>query len=407
MNFLNLNENAPSLVEKWGDHISAKSPAKRKIVARALERQYRFIQDTMRRGNIAAVFKADRDIFPQVSLSENIVPGDIATFTKQSLAMVDMVFEQIVIDQLVDVRTMDGPTAFVHSMAYQQGDAGLYGAGTNFNSGLDPNYADCPSEAEVGCSAGAEVDFQLTATTVTADCKRLQARYTIQAEQDLESQYGESMSDRLRNFMATELRREMQGEVIDQLIANASTTVSWSQTPAGIYASLDQFTKRHFMMPSKMLTTVSSSLLTVSVVLTGLLVILTVSFILSSFSLSALLLMVLTELTAFRARLISTAISLVLQITDIWKMRFMPEDTLLLGVKSDNPQEIGHIHATYIPVSDLGAFRDPRTACVDLRCDPLRQRNGSSRLVCSSKHHRINGFVWYEKGRLWSPLFFV
>ena len=110
MNFLNLNENAPSLVEKWGDHISAKSPAKRKIVARALERQYRFIQDTMRRGNIAAVFKADRDIFPQVSLSENIVPGDIATFTKQSLAMVDMVFEQIVIDQLVDVRTMDGPT---------------------------------------------------------------------------------------------------------------------------------------------------------------------------------------------------------------------------------------------------------------------------------------------------------
>ena len=44
----------------------------------------------------------------------------------------------------------------------------------------------------------------------------------------------------------------------------------------------------------------------------------------------------------------------------------MPEDTLLLGVKSDNPQEIGHIHATYIPVSDLGAFRDPRTACVDM-----------------------------------------
>ena len=44
----------------------------------------------------------------------------------------------------------------------------------------------------------------------------------------------------------------------------------------------------------------------------------------------------------------------------------MPEDTLLLGVKSDNPQEIGHIHATYIPVSDLGVFRDPRSACVDL-----------------------------------------
>lgn len=369
MNFLNLNENAPSLVEKWGDHISAKSPAKRKIVARALERQYRFIQDTMRRGNIAAVFKADRDIFPQVSLSENIVPGDIATFTKQSLAMVDMVFEQIVIDQLVDVRTMDGPTAFVHSMAYQQGDAGLYGAGTNFNSGLDPNYADCPSEAETGCQAGAEVDFQLTATTVTADCKRLQARYTIQAEQDLESQYGESMSDRLRNFMATELRREMQGEVIDQLIANASTTVSWSQTPAGIYASLDPkiyqetlydaiqdadngiFKSADGFRGANWIAGDPDGLLYLEQ--------------LQSFSI--------TSDGADRSDSVqgkidqySNKFGVANHRYDIWKMRFMPEDTLLLGVKSDNPQEIGHIHATYIPVSDLGAFRDPRTACVDL-----------------------------------------
>ncbi len=369
MNFLNLNENAPSLVEKWGDHISAKSPAKRKIVARALERQYRFIQDTMRRGNIAAVFKADRDIFPQVSLSENIVPGDIATFTKQSLAMVDMVFEQIVIDQLVDVRTMDGPTAFVHSMAYQQGDTGLYGAGTNFNTGLDPNYADCPSEAEVGCSAGAEVDFQLTATTVTADCKRLQARYTIQAEQDLESQYGESMSDRLRNFMATELRREMQGEVIDQLIANASTTVSWSQTPAGIYASLDPkiyqetlydaiqdadngiFKSADGFRGANWIAGDPDGLLYLEQ--------------LQSFSI--------TSDGADRSDSVqgkidqySNKFGVANHRYDIWKMRFMPEDTLLLGVKSDNPQEIGHIHATYIPVSDLGAFRDPRTACVDL-----------------------------------------
>lgn len=369
MNFLNLNENAPSLVEKWGDHISAKSPAKRKIVARALERQYRFIQDTMRRGNIAAVFKADRDIFPQVSLSENIVPGDIATFTKQSLAMVDMVFEQIVIDQLVDVRTMDGPTAFVHSMAYQQGDAGLYASGTNFNTGLDPNYADCPSEAEAGCAAGAEVDFQLTATTVTADCKRLQARYTIQAEQDLESQYGESMSDRLRNFMATELRREMQGEVIDQLIANASTTVSWSQTPAGIYASLDPkiyqetlydaiqdadngiFKSADGFRGANWIAGDPDGLLYLEQLQ---------SFSITSDGADR------TDSVQGKIDSYSNKFGVANHRYDIWKMRFMPEDTLLLGVKSDNPQEIGHIHATYIPVSDLGAFRDPRTACVDL-----------------------------------------
>ena len=370
MNFLNLNENAPSLVEKWGDHISAKAPAKRTIVARAMERQYQFIQETMRRGNIAAVFKADRDLFPQVNLTENIVPADIATFTKQSLAMVDMVFEQIVIDQLVDVRTMDGPTAFVHTMAYKQGDAGLYGAGTNFNSGLDPNYADCPGEtAESSCAAGSEVDFQLTASTVTADCKRLQARYTVQAEQDLESQYGDSLADRLRNFMATELRREMQGEVIDQLIANASTTVSWSQTPAGIYTSLDPkiyqetlydaiqdadngiFKSADGFRGANWIAGDPDGLLFLEQ--------------LQSFSITSdgadRTDSVRGDIDAY-----SNKFGVANHRYDIWKMRFMPEDTLLLGVKSDNPQEIGHIHATYIPVSDLGAFRDPRTACVDL-----------------------------------------
>jgi len=370
MNFLNLNENAPSLVEKWGDHISAKNPTKRKVVARALERQYRFIQDTMRRGNIASVFKADANIFPQVNLAENIIPNDIAQFTKQSLAMVDMVFEQIVIDQLVDVRTMDGPTAFVHSMAYKQTDQGLYGPGENFNTGLDPNYSDCPAETEQSsCADGAGVDFELSADVVTADCKRLQARYTVQAEQDLESQYGESMSDRLRNFMATELRREMQGEVIDQLIANALTSLSWSQTPAGIYASLDPkiyqetlydaiqeadngiFKSADGFRGANWIAGDPDGLLYLEQ--------------LQSFSITSdgsdRRDSVQGDIDSY-----SNKFGVANHRYDIWKMRFMPEDTLLLGVKSDNPQEIGHIHATYIPVSDLGVFRDPRSACVDL-----------------------------------------
>lgn len=369
MSILTLNENAPTLVEKWGEYISAKRPEKKQVVAAAMERQYRFIQETARRGNIASVFKADQGIFPS-SLTENIVPGDIATFTKQSLAMVDMVFEQIVIDQLVDVRTMDGPTAFVHTMAYQQGDAGLYAQGTDFNTGLDPNYSDCPGEtAESSCNAGADVDFSLTATTVTAECKRLQARYTTQAEQDLESQYGEALSDRLRNFMATELRREMQGEVIDQLIANASTTVNWSQTPAGVYASLDPKIHQETLYDS--IQSADNGIFKSADGFRG------ANWIagdpdgllyleqLQSFSI--------TSAGADRTDSVrgdidaySNKFGVANHRYDIWKMRFMPADTLLLGVKSSNPQEIGHIHATYIPVSDLGVFRDPRTACVDM-----------------------------------------
>jgi len=361
-----------NLVEKWGDYITSKSPAKRKLVAQAYERQYQYIAENARRGNIGNLYKTnDRSIFAD-ALNENIVPSDIATFTQQSLAMVDMIFEQIVIDELVDVRTMDGPTAFVHHMAYKQGDAGLYSAGSDFNSGLDPNYSDCPTESSSSsCSQGAEVDFELTATTVTAECKRLRAKYTTQAEQDLQSQYGESLGDRLRSFMAVELRREMQGEVIDQLIANATTTVTWSSVPAigSIYESLDPKIYQETLFDA--IQTADNGIFKST----------------DGFRSANWIagdpdgLLQLEQLRSFSLRTngldrsesirgdvdsYSNKFGVANHKYNVHKMRFMPQNTILLGVKSDNPQEIGHIHATYIPVTDLGTFRDPASACVDV-----------------------------------------
>jgi len=361
-----------NLVEKWGDYITTKSPSKRKLVARAFERQWRYINEMQQRGNGGQLYKTnDQSIFAS-SLHENIVPGNIATFTQQSLAMIDMVFEQIVIDELVDVRTMDGPTAFVHHMAYKQGDAGVYGAGTDFNSGLDPDYSDCPTESsESSCTDAKEVDFELTATTVTAECKRLRAKYTTQAEQDLQSQYGRSLGDQLREFMALELRREIQGEVIDQLIANADTTVVWSSTPAigSVYESLDPKVYQETLFDA--IVEADNGIFKST----------------DGFRSANWIagdpdgLMTLEQLRSFTLRTngldreesirggvdsFSNKFGVANEKYNVFKMRFMPANTLLLGVKSDNPQEIGHIHATYIPVTDLGTFRDPASACVDV-----------------------------------------
>lgn len=365
MSILRLNEAAPTLMEKWGEYITATDVNKRRLVASAMERQYRFIQEQVRRGGVGNVFHADRGI-----LNEDIDAADISTFTKQSLAMVDMVFEQIVIDQLVQVQSMDGPTAFVHTMAYSQGSQGaLYGAGSAFNSGLDPNYSDAPS-GSVNCESSNEVNFTLTAATMTAEAKRLRAKYTLQAEQDLEAQYGMNLADRLRSFMATEIRRELQGEVIDQLIANAGSSVTWSSTPpaGSVYEGLDPkiwqetlydaiqdadndiFKHADGMRGANWICGDPDGLLYLEQ--------------LKSFSI--------TDGGAGRGDIeksidsYSNKFGVANHRFDIWKMRFMPEETLLLGVKSDNPQEIGHIHATYVPIADLGMFRDPKSACVDV-----------------------------------------
>lgn len=374
MKALDLDHSARTLEEKWGAYITAKNPQKRKLVANAMERQYQYIAEAVNRGNAGALLRTnDRNLWAnRRELAENIVPSDIATFTQQSLAMVDMVFEQIVIDQLVHVQTMDGPTAFVHHMAYKQGDSGLYSAGSNFNSGLDPDYADCPAESSSSsCVDGKEVDFALTATTVTSQCKRLRAKYTTQAEQDLQSQYGESLADRLRDFMALELRREMQGEVIDQLIANASTTVTWNSTPAvgSVFESLDPKVYANTLFDA--IQTADNGIFKSADGFRG------ANWIAGDPD----GLLRLEKLNSFAITMdgadrdagvqggmdsFSNKFGVANHRYDLWKMRFMPADTLLLGVKSGNPQEIGHIHATYVPIADLGTFRDPASACVDI-----------------------------------------
>ena len=366
-----------NLVEKWGQLSEgiqrSNDPAKKQLIAGALERQNQFISEAAARGTLGNVFRTnDPNIWAQ-RLDETTIPSDIATFTRQSLAMVDMIFEQIVIDQLVDVRTMDGPTAFVHHMAYKQGAAGLYVAGTKFNTGLDPDYADCAAEtAESNCVDSKDVNFELTATTVTAACKRLRAQYTTQAEQDLQSQYGDNLGDRLRSFMATEIRREIQEEVIDSLIASASTTVAWNQTPGagsiyesldpklyqatlydaileadnGIFKSVDGFRGANWVCADP------DSLLFLEE--------------LESFSITSDINKSREEALRSDVDRYANKFGVANHRYDVWKMRFMPANTILLGTKSDNPQEIGHIHATYVPISDLGTFRNPRTACVDV-----------------------------------------
>lgn len=363
MSVLRLNENAPTLEEKWGEYITASDANKRRVVAGAMERQYRFIQEQVARGGVGNVFHADKGI-----LNEDIDAADISTFTKQSLAMVDMVFEQIVIDQLVDIQTMSGPTAHVHTLAYSQGTQGaLYGAGTAFNSGLDPNYADAPG---TNCADSNEVNFTLTAATLTAEAKRLRAKYTLQAEQDLQSQYGMDLSDRLRSFMATEIRRELQGEVIDQLLANSASAVSWSSVPpvGSVYESIDPKIWQETLFDA--IQEADNEIFKHADGMRG------ANWIAGDPD----GLLYLDQLKSFSIRdydsgreavqsgidSYSNKFGVANNRFDVWKMRFMPQNHLLLGVKSSNPQEVGHIHATYVPISDLGMFRDPKGACVDM-----------------------------------------
>ena len=366
-----------SLVKKW-ENLSegiqrSQDPNKQRLIAAMLDRQHRYNEAAITNGKLGSIYRTNDSNLFGTKLDENIVPSDVATFTQQSLAMVDMVFEQIVVDELVDIMPMDGPTAFVHHLKYQQGSAGLYAAGTDFNAGLDPDYSDAPVEtSSSSCSAGKEVDFALSSSTITASAKRLTARYTVQTEQDLDSQYGRNLGDDLRAFMATEIRREMQGEVMAKIIADAGTSATFAKTPAAgsVYASLDPkiyqetlydkileadngiFKSADGGRGANWICADPDSCLLLEQ--------------LESFSISIDQGRSREEALRGDVDRYANKFGVANHRYDVWKMKFLPANTIVLGTKGENAQEKGFVHGVYVPISDLGTFRDPRTACVDI-----------------------------------------
>lgn len=299
------------------------------------------------------------------SFGETTGAGDIATFTQQILAFLLPVFERIMIDRLVTVRAMNGPTAFVHTLSYTQANAGEYAAGTAFNGRLDVDYSDCPTE----CGAANGVNMRLTSVTVTALCKRLQAQWSLNAQQDLMSQYGMSLGTDVRGMMQLQILRERQGEVLAELIAGAGYAGIWaSNIPVGsVYNTLDpkvyQATLYDAIIDADNAIYTSNDGYRAANWIAGDPVALTILQKLKKFAITQYDRVPRDQASTGDVDEFSNFFGVANHQYNLYKFPFMTASTLLLGVKSDAPQEQGFIHAEYLPMTDLGIFLDPATAC--------------------------------------------
>lgn len=353
-------------LKTFGESIDSRNPATGQVdeARKAMHCRYLHHQLASMRNAVAAQTFEGRYMRHAVPFFETTQSGDIATYTQQVLAFVAPVFEKMFVDQLVHFRAMQGPTAFVHTLDFQVGTAGgAYALGSSLNEGLDVNYADCPAE----CDAANEIDLVLTSVTVNAECKRLQAKWCLPAQQDYRSQHGRSVGDDVRMAIQTQLMRERQGEIINQLVAGAGFSGTWSSTiPVGsvyntldpkayeatlydaisdadneIFKSTDGYRKADWILADpdtinrleklKHFTITSNDRVPREGAGEA----------------------VIDEFGGF--------VGVANRQYNVWKAPFMTASTVLLGVKSDAPQELGFVHAEYVPLFDLGTWLDPST----------------------------------------------
>lgn len=181
--------------------------------------------------------------------------GNIGDFRNIILPLVRRVLPNQIASELVGVQPMSGPVGLVYSLRfrYQTAQEGgtslkeLHGtdqdvvAGDEMfgNSKLAVHYSGDPDANDTfggGFNVldgegiqGNKVDLQVVKQAVEADTRKLSARWTPEAAQDVDSQHGLDVKSELISAVSAEIIGEMDQEIILDLANLAGTTRAFDQ----------------------------------------------------------------------------------------------------------------------------------------------------------------------------------
>ena len=220
--------------------------SKKKILGPVLENQMQHLQETAAAGvnTAGAIGNFQKIVIPMI---RRIIPGTIAT-------------------ELVGVQPMSGPVGLVYSLRFLYADAvtttALPGTinsgaaddivagdevfGNNSKTKRFYSTSDAPvpsggpaAATSTGIAAltsdyeafgGRSMTLEALKQTVTAGSRKLQARWTPEAMQDLKASHGLDLESEITSSLSSAIVSEIDNEIINDLIALAGTTESFDMS---------------------------------------------------------------------------------------------------------------------------------------------------------------------------------
>lgn len=195
-----------------------------------------------------------------------VAASDVANFQKIMIPMIRRVIPGTIGTDLVGVQPMTGPVGLIYSLRFAFGENADANNGTAnditagdeafvYNNKMKRFY----STASVGTTgyppaltattsnglAAATADYEgyggrsmrlaVLKQSVTAGSRKLQARWTLEAQQDIQAQHGIDLESELTAALAAEIAHEIDNEILTDLLALASTTATYdfAAAPAG------------------------------------------------------------------------------------------------------------------------------------------------------------------------------
>lgn len=154
--------------------------------------------------------------------------GNIATLNKVILPMLRRVMPNVIANEIMGVQPLSSPVAQIHTMryVYSQNSAEV-NAGTEalspfsvakaYSGNNDANNPGAASTANLEGVAGKKIAINIVKQTAEAKTRRLSSRWTIEAAQDSESQFGVDIESEIMAGLAQEITTEIDQELLGRL----------------------------------------------------------------------------------------------------------------------------------------------------------------------------------------------
>jgi Major capsid protein Gp23 len=234
------------LIENWQETkealLEGLTDSKKKVVATLLENQKKHLLETA---------------FPT---SANVA-GDIANFQKIVIPMIRRIIPGTISADLVGVQPMSGPVGLVYSLRFAFAEAAdatganvvaandiaagdeafannskmkrFYSSANVGTTGYPPALTAATSDGFAAGTAnyegfgGKAMRLSVLKQTITAGSRKLQARWTMEAAQDISAQHGLDLESELTAALSTQIAHEIDNEILTDLLALASTAYTY------------------------------------------------------------------------------------------------------------------------------------------------------------------------------------
>lgn len=299
--------------------------------------------------------------------------SNVAVINKVMMPLIKRVMPTVMAHELVGVQPLTGPSGLITTMRVRYattspvngtgiiaGQEALspYLVGAWYSGNEDPTNPGAADTAVMEGVGGNEVNIEFVKQDVKAGSRRLKARFTLEAMQDAQSQYGANVEQELTSVLAQQIVVDIDQEILSKLFAIAGVArdtfdqAQVSGVAASVvdeHAALAVLINRHSNDIARRIRTASANWLVVS------------HSVLSVIQSACASQFAKTTDGSFEAPTNNKYVGTLNNTLKTYVNTYASDDTILIGYKGSDEISAAAYYCPYIPVMSSGTIIDPNT----------------------------------------------